>query len=428
MGASAFLSGGGIFAMALASYTIWREQSPNSTVLVNFGFITLGTLASAVLAYRNRLHQSVLVLMFCLFGAMLIGALVVGYGVKAAAFPLLSSLILMTIFVSGRAAALKLTAGGVGLVVALWLLETHGLISGATADFQPNYRVMLAAHIAGIVSCYLLCRAFAERSDLTLAEAERKNQELQIATADSDIASLTKNRFLATMSHEIRTPMAGIRTAIALLQHPKANEAMKGKYLQVLDDSSNTLLELVNNLLDTARLDMGSLTLKPEPFNLLAWLQTTVAPYALEAQKKGLAFTWSVEDEKSVTLVADLQRLQQMLGKLLDNALKYTQSGSIDLRVTSGAGEANKKCWTFSVTDTGSGLNMEDQSKLFNRFSQVHHNNENQTAGSGLSLMLVKRLAQAMGGDVGVDSQPGVGAYFHFSIPLASDASELQRA
>ncbi|MCE2680031.1 MAG: ATP-binding protein [Burkholderiales bacterium] len=428
MGASAFLSCGGIVAMLMAGYTIWREQTPNGMVLINFGFITLGTLASAVLAYRNRLNQSVLVLMLCLCGAMLIGALAVGYGVKAAAFPLLGSLILMSIFVSGRAAARKLTAGGVCLVIALWLLESYGLITGATADFQPNYGVVLASNIAGLVSCYLLCRAFIERSDLTLAEAERKNQALQIAAADSDIAALTKNRFLATMSHEIRTPMAGIRTAIALLQHPKANEAMKGKYLDILDDSSKTLLALVNNLLDTAKLDMGSLTLQPEPFNLHACLRTTVAPYALEAQKKGLALTWSVQDEESVTLVADLNRLQQMLSKLLDNAFKYTQNGSVHVRISSRAGHANKKWWTFSVTDTGTGLSLEDQSKLFNRFSQVHHNNENQTAGSGLSLMLVKRLAQAMGGEVGVDSHPGAGACFHFSIPLASTAPELQRA
>ena len=261
-----------------------------------------------------------------------------------------------------------------------------------------------------------------------MAEAERKNKALQVALADSELASVVKNRFLATMSHEIRTPMAGIRTAIALLQHPKANENMKGKYVEILDQSSIALLELVNNLLDTAKLDMGSLTLKPQSFNLKAWLQTVVAPSELEARKKGLAFTCDLQATDAVTVVADPNRLQQMLDKLLNNALKYTQNGSIHLHVSTKHHGEGSACWTFSVTDTGAGLSQEDQAKLFNRFSQVHHNNENQTAGSGLSLMLVKRLAQAMGGDVGVQSRPGAGACFHFSVPLKTHSCELERA
>jgi len=427
-----FLTTGSSAAMFVAYFSLWRYQSPAYWVGLNFGFVMLGTLLSAALAYRNQLQRSVLTLITSLCGAMLIGALIVGYGVKAAAFPLLSPLILMSIFISDRSVAKKMTVLGTALVVCLWGVEAMGLIPGASADFQPHSRVVAASTIACNVACYLLCKAFIERSELTLAEAARKNQALQEALADCEVASRTKNRFLATMSHEIRTPMAGIRTAIALLQHPKANEAMKANYLEALNQSSEMLLDLVNNLLDTSKLDTGSMELRPKPIVLNDFLNQLVAPFALAARRKGLGFTFDLQSTVAVTVSADEYRLQQMLGKLLNNALKYTQRGTIDFRVTRRGeitvGKATTTWWNFAVTDSGPGLSNQDQDNLFNRFSQVHHSAENQTAGSGLSLMLVKRMAQAMGGEVGVKSAPGEGACFHFSIPLNSTSKTLETA
>ncbi len=248
---------------------------------------------------------------------------------------------------------------------------------------------------------------------------ERRANEEALATArDAALAaSRARGEFLAMMSHEIRTPINGIVGMAGLLLDRRLGATETG-YVQVLLDSAEHLLRLVNDILDFSRLEAGKLQLEDRPFALRALLAGTREMFAADAQAKGLALEVDVAEDVPDRLAGDARRLRQVLLNLLGNGVKFTERGSVRLEVRSGAAEQERVQLHITVADTGIGIPPEVQRRLFMEFSQGDSSIARRFGGSGLGLAISRRLIEAMGGHIGVTSAEGKGSRFAFSVWL----------
>jgi PAS domain S-box-containing protein len=226
-----------------------------------------------------------------------------------------------------------------------------------------------------------------------------------------------KAEILANMSHEIRTPMNGILGTAQLLVGAKMTDAERNKSAQLLLRSSEILLTLLNDILDLSKIESGKFTINPKP-TLPAEVASMVAALFVDAAKaKDLKIITSVLGLAQEQFYLDASRVQQMLSNYLGNAIKFTQSGHIEIEVGVLLEKNGREVLKFSVKDSGPGIAQEDLSRLFNKYSQIHDQTKDYVSGSGLGLAIVKNLANAMNGDAGVESYLGKGSTFWFTIP-----------
>lgn len=265
-----------------------------------------------------------------------------------------------------------------------------------------------------------VCIAVA-RSLVVRKEIDRRLREARDA---AEAANRAKSEFLATMSHEIRTPLHGVIGFSSLLETSEDPERVR-ETLDGLRSSANLLLTLVNDVLDLSRIEAGLLELRPATLDLTAQLKRIVAAFRLRAEEKGLVFSYVENATLPPFVLADALRIEQVLGNLLGNALKFTERGSIVLTVDARPLEGAESELSFSVTDTGIGIRPEDVALLFNRFSQVDASPSRRYGGSGLGLVIVKRLCELMGGTAAVSSEYGRGSTFTASLQVISVEEEV---
>ncbi|MCM8611421.1 PAS domain S-box protein [Accumulibacter sp.] len=255
------------------------------------------------------------------------------------------------------------------------------------------------------------------RHHLEALVAER-TQQLEEARARAEAASRTKSNFLANMSHEIRTPLNAIIGLTHLMR--RQQQQMSPDQLQklgMIDSAGQHLLAIINDILDLSKIEAGRLELENVDFNLVHLLDDALSMIAEPAQAKGLALGLD-HDDLPLWLYGDPTRLRQALLNYLGNAVKFTEHGSIDLRVCLVQQQGEHLLVRFAVSDTGIGLAPEQIARLFQPFEQADASTTRRYGGTGLGLVVTRRLAELMGGEAGVRSTPGVGSSFWFTARL----------
>ncbi len=239
--------------------------------------------------------------------------------------------------------------------------------------------------------------------------------ELTQALSRAEEASRLKSDFLANMSHEIRTPLNSV-LGFAQIALQNETEGEQRARLRKIRTAGGQLLELLNDILDLSKIEAGMLTLAPERFRLHALVQDVADTMGARAAAKGLTFGWRVMPDVPAEVVGDRLRLGQVLNNLIGNALKFTETGRIDLSVGwDGSPAEGKAMLAFTVADTGVGIGADQAEHLFQPFTQGDSSRTRRYGGTGLGLAICRRLVVLMGGEIGVKSTPGRGATFRFT-------------
>lgn len=302
--------------------------------------------------------------------------------------------------------------------------QRYALVMGSP---RADISVPISSHervtyslIAALALLYFATGYVAYRSERAQLQFE------QLRRQAAEAASKAKGDFLARMSHEIRTPMNGVMgmTELAMMtDDPRERQ----KYLGIVKDCANSLLSVINDVLDLSKIEAGKVTLLEAPINLKQCLRDALAPLEAMAHNKGLELDWNISPDVPAVVLADAGRLRQVLTNLVGNSIKFTRAGQVRIDVTCEESLPQHVLLHFSVRDTGCGISAADQQRLFAPYSQCNQRDSYRKDGTGLGLSIAKQLIEMMQGRIWIDSRPGEGTTVHFTVCLAR-TSQAQEA
>ncbi len=250
-----------------------------------------------------------------------------------------------------------------------------------------------------------------------ISERKLHENELRIARSAAESAAQAKSNFLATMSHEIRTPVTSVMAVADLMQRTPLTEEQDG-YLKILKSATGTLLTVLNDVLDISKIESGKVVIEAAEFSLHEAVREAIALGQTGASAKGLSIGLAISEGLPDRVIGDSTRVRQVLFNLISNAVKFTEQGSITVRLLVRERKGQRAVVLFEIEDTGIGIDRGQIDQLFAAFSQADATTTRRFGGTGLGLAISKKLVELMGGRIGVESETGVGSLFWFSLPL----------
>lgn len=297
------------------------------------------------------------------------------------------------------------------IIVAIWMAQFITRRITSMIDGLGRFRAGDLSHRLEIASrdeMGELARSFNHMAD-TVEESFKHSEE---GRARAEEANKLKSAFLASMSHELRTPLNGILGCSELLQMELEDPGQQ-EYAAHIHSSGQHLLVIVNDLLDLAKIEAGRMELKPSPIEIPRLVADLIGAHRAHAQGKSLSLSSTLADDLPPYLLTDVQRLRQILNNLVNNAIKFTETGGVELRLRR-AGDSI----AFEVRDSGPGIPPEAREVIFEKFRQLDHFLTRDHGGTGLGLALARELAHLLGGELSVESQPGEGSTFTLTLPV----------
>jgi signal transduction histidine kinase/CheY-like chemotaxis protein/HPt (histidine-containing phosphotransfer) domain-containing protein len=318
--------------------------------------------------------------------------------------------ILVLIVLAGGAAMVALSRTALRPLERL-IASTRQIAAGDYAERANVHAVSELEHVAG---------AFNEMADAVQSDVvrrERAERDAVAARLTAEHASRAKSTFLAAMSHEIRTPMIGVTGMLEVLAQTELTPQQR-QMVATAQSSAQSLLQIIGDILDFSKIEAGRLEIAPATFALRPLVGAAVDTFVHTASAKGLLLSWSADERLAPAHVGDPLRLRQIAGNFLSNAVKFTEVGGIDVSVRVIDESAEAQTVEMAVTDTGVGVPLTQQERLFEEFSQAEASTAQRFGGTGLGLVICKRLALLMGGDVTMESEPGTGTTMRLTLPL----------
>ena len=405
-----------LFALLIIGLTL-RDRTVNPVAWMPVLAYTLVWPSVAYLRARRTADQSAAELQNLLVDSFFIGA-----WLSLLSFSLLPSLFLIvgTHFPNLAVGGARLELRGIVATLAGAALWTAfcGFQLQPEANLAASFVSMLCTLIFVAVvgaNAYRINRHYVEARE----NAERRAVELEHARTAAEAASRAKSQFLAAMSHELRTPMNAIIGFTDLLLRGN-HDARQQEQLRHIDAASRSLLALINQVLDLSKIEAGKLELESRAFAPGVMLDKLEALFQSQAAARNLRLHVSRSADLPAAVTGDAMRLEQVLTNLLGNALKFTQAGSIELTVERRGERDGRIVLEFGVRDTGIGISAEQLERLFTPFTQADQSTTRRYGGTGLGLAISKQLIELMGGELSVESRPGEGSTFRFSVPLAT--------